>query len=440
VAFLGVLVLLLGLTVAIYNKALPWQSADTVTLDATRIGNELSVPADVKLNGVLVGRVSKTATTGVGTSMTLKIDKSQIHNIPSNVLARILPKTLFGEKYVQLVMPPHPSSTPLKPGGVIAQDNSKVAVELQTVFSKLVPVLRALNPAELSTTLSNMAMALRGRGQELGENLALIDRYLSVLNRDLPNIKHDIAGLADLASNYADAAPDLLAILRNFSVTAQTFTQKKDVYAQFLLGTSGFATTATNVLQTNGDRLIKLAQLSRPVLDMVSRYSIVLECLPNGLTVFDRTRLEQAFAGGELHIDLIPVGDRGAYTAAERPAPNEFAKDKLPPNCYGLPYDGHGLHPVDTGYPFAPGPNASKGGLLGTGGSSNPGPGTSSSNASNSAYVTQPPQPGATDGVGSPAEQQQISRLLTGMGGNATTSRLSDLLVGPMLRGMAVSP
>ncbi len=64
VAFLAVLALLLGLTIAIYNKALPWQSADTVTLDVSRIGNELGIPADVKLDGVLVGRVSKAQTTG----------------------------------------------------------------------------------------------------------------------------------------------------------------------------------------------------------------------------------------------------------------------------------------------------------------------------------------------------------------------------------------
>lgn len=108
-AFLTVVLILLGLTVAIYNKALPWQSADTVTLHATRIGNELSVPADVKLNGVLVGRVSKTATTGGDTTLTLKISKSMISSIPSNVMARILPKTLFGEKYVDLVTPAQPS-------------------------------------------------------------------------------------------------------------------------------------------------------------------------------------------------------------------------------------------------------------------------------------------------------------------------------------------
>jgi phospholipid/cholesterol/gamma-HCH transport system substrate-binding protein len=439
VAFLTVIILLLGLTIAIYNKALPWQSTDKVTLDATRIGNELSVPADVKLNGVLVGRVSKTTTTGDGTSLTLQINKKMISSIPSNVVARILPKTLFGEKYVQLVPPAKPSATPLKPGAVIPQDRSSTAIELQSVFQKLVPVLKTLNPAELSTTLSNVAMALRGRGEELGQNLVLIDSYLKVLNADLPNIKHDIGGLADLASNVADAAPDLLAILRNFSVTAHTFTVKKDDFAQFLLGTSGFATEATSVLQTNGNALIKLASSSRPVLDTVARYSIVLECLPHGLTIFDQTRLQQAFAGGELHIDLIPVGDRGAYTAAERPTTKEFENDVLPPNCYGLPYAGHGLNPADTPYPFFPGANASKGGLLGTGSSSNPGSGTGGK-SNNKTSVTQPDVLGSTAGVGSKAEQRKIAQLLGAQGGGTQSEGLGDLLVGPMLRGMAVSP
>src|SRR5438874_6387579 len=105
VGFLVVVALLLGLTIAIYNKSLPWQSADKVTLDVSRIGNQLVVPADVKLDGVIVGRVSDATTNGDKTSLTLQIAKNWIDQIPSDVVARILPKTLFGEKYVELVVP-----------------------------------------------------------------------------------------------------------------------------------------------------------------------------------------------------------------------------------------------------------------------------------------------------------------------------------------------
>src|SRR5437763_10181326 len=93
VAFLAVVALLLGFTIAVYNKSLPWQSADKVTLEADRIGNQLVVPADVKLNGILVGRVSGVHVSGDHAEMTLQINKSQIQHIPTDVQARILPKT-----------------------------------------------------------------------------------------------------------------------------------------------------------------------------------------------------------------------------------------------------------------------------------------------------------------------------------------------------------
>src|SRR5438270_4166098 len=105
VAFLAVVALLLGFTIAVYNKSLPWQSAAKVTLNADRIGNQLVVPADVKLNGVLVGRVSGASVSGDHARLTLQLEKSKLSEIPADVRARILPKTLFGAKFVELVRP-----------------------------------------------------------------------------------------------------------------------------------------------------------------------------------------------------------------------------------------------------------------------------------------------------------------------------------------------
>src|SRR5579884_2677229 len=184
VAFLVVVFLLLAFTVAIYNKSLPWQSADTVTLQVGRIGNQLVVPADVKLDGILVGRVSGAHTDGNNTTLTLKIDDSQMKEIPAGVVARILPKTLFGEKYVELVAPPSTDvSDHLRPGAVITEDHSSTAIELQTVFSHLVPLLQTLKPAELSVALSNLADALRDRGDALGKNLELVNTYFTRFNQ-----------------------------------------------------------------------------------------------------------------------------------------------------------------------------------------------------------------------------------------------------------------
>lgn len=423
VGFLAVVALLLGFTIAVYNKSLPWQSSDKVLLQADRIGNQLVVPADVKLDGVLVGRVSGVHTDGDHATLTLQLDKSKMSEIPANVEARILPKTLFGEKFVDLVIPGQPSSSRLHAGATISQDRSKTAIELQTVFQDLVPLLRTLKPAELSVTLSNLAEALHNRGEALGKNLELVNTYFSRFNQDLPNFQHDISALADMASNYADAAPDLLAMLRNFSVNAHTFTQKKDVYAQFLTASAGFAQTATNVFGDNANRLIKLAQVSQPVADLYAKYSIVLECMPNGLSIYDRTRLEQTFGQGPyLHITLTPVGDRGAYTVADRPKKSDLTSLVLPPNCFGLPYGNHALHPV---YARFPGPH----------------PTDNYECAGYTAPPTCPTPTNATPKNGARTEQSLIAGIMAPVVGHVAPAAagLEDLLLGPMLRGMAVS-
>lgn len=458
VGFLLVVALLIALTVAIYNKALPWQSQDTVYLKAARVGNELIVPADVKYDGVLVGRVSALQSTGQNATLTLKIDSKWLGGsdgqgkIPANVQARILPKTLFGDKFVQLVQPAQPSPQALVDKATIGEDHSKVAVELQTVFTHLVPLLTALNPAQLKITLNNVAETLAGRGDELGQNLVLANQFFQRFNQDLPNLNHDIAALATLANNYADASPDLLAFLRNFSQTAQTFVQKQTAYANFLAKSQGLATTATQVFGQNANRLIALNRVSRPVTQLYADNSIVLECMANGLSLYDRFRLEGVFGpasassnprvqnanppGGVpgLHITLIPVGDRGDYTGPPKKAeytnlPQFHGYRNL---CRGLPYGNHPLQPhfdKVPNYPGGPKGNYAAGGFS-----------VPSGGSSKSGSAARPAAAVGTGGAGSPNEQNMIGRLLGGAGGSTQDLGLEDLLLGPMLRGMTVVP
>lgn len=472
VAFLVVVAALITLTIVIYNKALPWQSSDRVFLQAGRIGNELNVPSDVKYDGVLVGRVSAVKSNGQQATLTLQLDPSVIDNdrIPSNVQAEILPKTLFGEKYVQLVQPRQPSSRPLQIDDVIQQDRSKTAIELQTVFNNLVPLLNALNPAQLSITLTSVADTLRGRGDELGQNLVLAEQYFRRFNRDLPNLNHDISALATLADNYSQASPDLLATLRNLSVTAQTFAEKQSSYLKFLSNSQGVANAASNVFGQNAQRIIDINRVSRPVTALYARNSIVLECMPNGLAIYDRSRLEGIFGpsstnpnspnssppGGvpAIHIALIPVGDRGTYTS--KPSHEEdsnipdYSRLKNPQEksrmlCRGLPYGNHPLQPHFDKVPvYKGGPS----GNYNLGGISTPAlPGVStaaktSSKKGSSGHAHELSATPGTNGAGSNGEQRTLRSMLSALGGgqNASNLGLEDLLLGPMLRGMMVVP
>ena len=100
-------------------------------------------------------------------------------DIPRTVQAQILPKTLFGEQYVSLLLPKGQSSAgnnPIASGDVIHQDVSKPSLEAQDVFNNLYPALTYVEPAELNSTLTALATALNGRGKELGQTLVNLHR------------------------------------------------------------------------------------------------------------------------------------------------------------------------------------------------------------------------------------------------------------------------
>ena len=94
VAFILVIAPLIALTIAIYNKA--FTDVVNVTLQADRAGNQLTAPADVKLNGVIVGEAREVKASADGADIELALKPGMVESIPQNVSARLLPKTLFG--------------------------------------------------------------------------------------------------------------------------------------------------------------------------------------------------------------------------------------------------------------------------------------------------------------------------------------------------------
>lgn len=271
VVFLAVLALLLSLSVAAYQQV--FTSVVRITLEADSLGNQLDPRADVKLRGLLVGEVRAVRADGTKATLDLALKPEYVASIPSDVHARLLPKTLFGEKYVDLVAPARPWARPIRAGDVITQDRTRVGIELQQLMNDLLPLLRTVRPGKLNATLSAFATALEGRGDRIGDNLTRVEDYLHRLNPHLPSLTEDFARLADVAEVYGDAAPDLMGILRNTVTTSRTIVEERDRLAAALTTTATAAGTADGFLDANGDRLITLGRVSRPTLGVFARYS-----------------------------------------------------------------------------------------------------------------------------------------------------------------------
>jgi virulence factor Mce-like protein len=332
VAFLGVLALLVSLSVALYNK--DFTPTVDVALQTDRIGNQLSVHADVKVRGVVVGEVRKIRANGQRATLSLALDPGKAKLIPRDVKAQLLPKTLFGEKEVVLVAPDLASGEHLRSGDVISQDDSTTARETETALNDLLPLLRSLKPQELSTTLDALATAIRDRGQKLGDSWVKQAAYLKALNPSLPTLQQDMQGLADLTNTYADAAPALLQTLDNLSFSSRSVVDQRAQLDAFLKSTSDFAATAQAITAQNERRFVDLASSSRPVLDVYEKYAPVYACTLHSIVVQQVVveRTEGGLQGG-LHITLEPIKDRNAgYDPTTTPKYKEVRDNQ----CFGM--------------------------------------------------------------------------------------------------------
>lgn len=415
VLFLCLLLAGIWLTYGVFTQK--FTHFDEVTLDAPTIGLQMPERADVKIRGVIVGEVLGFSATDQGATVRLGIFPSQLHTIPSNVTGAIVPKTLFGEKYVSLVVPgDNAAPTSLKPHAVIP--HTQVPVEVQKVLADLYPLLRTVQPADINLTLNAISTALEGRGRALGRDLVTVDHYLKRVNPQIPQIVADLRLTTKVSNTYADVMPEVAQILRNTIQTTGTLEDRHQQLQTLFTDVSAFSDTAHDFLKQNGDNIIRLGQVSRPQAEMLARYAPEYPCLLGGLVNAGK-REAQAFRGFTLHIVLetLPHQPRG-YTTADTPV---YA-DNRGPNCLHLPNP-----PWNQSNPVRHQPN------FNDGINSPTGKGTDRVAPS---YFTR-----GTGYAGSPAETGLLKSLLGPSLGESPQDvpDLGVLLVGPMARGAKVS-
>jgi phospholipid/cholesterol/gamma-HCH transport system substrate-binding protein len=418
-----VLVIVLGVTLAIAKYVGAFDAGIPVTLKVDKIGNQLADGGDVKVRGLIVGTIKDVSTDGDGATVSLTIDPAMADRIPADVTARLLPKTLFGEKFVSLVPPARPGRARIAAGDVIGEDRSRSAREVSQVLDDLLPLLRAVKPDDLATTLGALSQGLQGRGEQLGRTLVQLNTLLDGFNPSIPDLQEDVTQLADFSQNLSDAAPDLLQALDDLTVTSRTIVDQRDGIAQLLSSLTGTSDDLRGFLDAGGENLISLTSASRPTLATLARYAPEFPCLFGQLTDLI-PRADAAFGKGTdepgIHITLEIVNNRGKYVPGEEP---EYSDDRGP-RCYPILTPGPQFPPDG---PFRDG-SSTPAPPVGT-----PGPEYAGFGLVPSSYDMGVPN--------SPAERQMVAELVSAQDGTSPKAVPSwgSMLVGPLYRGTEVT-
>jgi phospholipid/cholesterol/gamma-HCH transport system substrate-binding protein len=254
---MAVIALVVGLLMAYGRGAFDDRMAAVARVDD--VGGSLVQGSDVKYDGVIIGRVAALgpadrAGAGAGVEVALDLEPALAEAVPGNVVARVLPASVFGTSYVDLRVPGEPRGH-LRPAQRIAQDTSAETLEIQRLLDGLDRVVRALGPAELATSLEALAGALDGNGDRLGETIEEVHGYLRKLNPAMPLVRRNLALLATNLEAFEEYAPGLLDATDDVLVAAGTLSRHEDDFRALVRSGSRTFDKTTGVLQDNREAL-----------------------------------------------------------------------------------------------------------------------------------------------------------------------------------------
>jgi virulence factor Mce-like protein len=137
-----------------------------VSVTLPRTGEQLTTGSDVRMHGVIVGKVVRVQLVDRQARLTMQIQRR--YQVPSSAEADITLTTLLGAKFVDLRFarygPPF-----LKDGDRIRTGH--VGPELEDALDDGVSVLQAVDPSDLSTVVGQLTTAARGRGDDVARGL-----------------------------------------------------------------------------------------------------------------------------------------------------------------------------------------------------------------------------------------------------------------------------
>ena len=310
------------LTWAFFSKA--FVEYDDVTLTSTKSGLSLPERADVKLRGMIVGIVRDTKIEDGKVHLTLGMDPQLIGRVPRDVRAEIIPKTLFGEKYVNLVPTGSGTGEHLRAGDTIT--NAVVPVEFEEFFNDIYPLLTAVPPEKVAYTLTALANSLEGRGDSLGQTFEDSNEYLKKFNPENRQAIADIVAFGEVSDTYARQMDNFGQLLENSAELSDTVTDKESELEDFFGESDRLAEVFREFLEAAGDDIIATAGNSVQPLEVGAEYATMFPCWFKGQNALIDDVVNGTFSNNTLHIAMKTTTPQ--------------------PTRYGKPHDPQPEHPV----------------------------------------------------------------------------------------------
>jgi virulence factor Mce-like protein len=247
-----------------------------VSAELVNVGDGLPAKSDVKFRGVLVGFVTDVVPAGTGRPniVHMNLMPEYARGIPNTVTARVVPSNVFAVSSVQLVGNGQ-GSTPLRSGTVIPADQSMPTVLFQTTLNKVRELLTAVGREPTGDSIGMLATlgeATHGRGDRMLDAGRDLNEIVTQLNTVVASDTgpSTISALTDAANGLRDVAPDLFDALGSAVKPMQTLAEKRSALSNFVSAGLGTVGTLADAFDHQTDKLINITTQMTPVVGVLA--------------------------------------------------------------------------------------------------------------------------------------------------------------------------
>ena len=211
-------------------------------------GQGLISGSDVKIRGVNVGEVDDIELVENQAVITMRIKDDA--RIPETAQAIIRPKTLFGEKFVDLELGDDELEGPYLADGDEIEDTLG-GFELERVLADTYPILKAIDPAEVAVVLDELATAGDGLGENINRSIVNGAVLAEMQASNDAEVRQFLGDLALLSEELDRVAPDLVAGARDLNVALPSLNARSERLNAALRELSGLSSDVADLLDRN---------------------------------------------------------------------------------------------------------------------------------------------------------------------------------------------
>ena len=200
----------------------------------------------VRVLGVDVGLVRDIRNIDEGVEVTFSVDDPRI-KLPADVNAVIVPASLLGERYVQL-LPAYEGGPTLADDATIPTSRTAVPAEPDELLASLQDYLGALDPEVVSDFVGNAADVLRGTGEELNGLIRNAAGVLSTLAAKRDDLAEIVVQFERLTTALATRQDALGRVIRRYNAVAGTIVSNRSALEGTISGLNDMATELAALL------------------------------------------------------------------------------------------------------------------------------------------------------------------------------------------------